>query len=84
MSKKRLIVRHGRADRSMHRCLRCKVKWAQREGLCRRCGREEGIYDGKEPRIDLAELAGETPLPEPPRQRRVIVVHGAEYEVVWP
>ena len=86
--------RRGRADRHMPKCARCLVKWAQRAGLCRRCGQEEGIYAPNTPEarreaeamqaMDLAALAGELEpsIPLPPR--RVIQVNGVEYEVVFP
>lgn len=69
----------------MHKCSRCKVKWAQRAGFCRRCGREEGVFDHPSVKIDLAMLTGEVEALAPQQQpRKTISVRGVEYEVMWP
>ena len=58
-------------------CARCKTRWRQDQGLCRRCARELGEIV----QLRRLELQGQTL--GPPRRRRTCTIDGRHYEVVF-
>lgn len=70
----------------MSQCSRCRERYAQRDGLCRRCGREAGVYTMNTREMEAERLRKHQPKWKvEPRQRvnPVRVVQGVEYEVVF-
>ena len=71
------------------RCVDCGRRWKQDGDLCRQCARENGVDHRRERAADrlarqqaeLAKLQRKVPKPDGPK--RVRVIRGVEYEVVW-
>lgn len=63
---------------SRQMCTRCKTRWRQDQGLCRRCARELGeIWQ-----LRRLELQGQE-LRRDVRRRRTCTIDGEQYEVVF-
>jgi hypothetical protein len=57
-------------------------------GLCRRCGRDSGVYqlNGREADAALIERQRRATPPiatQPMRESRVVMIRGVEFEIVW-
>ncbi len=68
-------------------CFRCRVKWAQREGLCRRWARALGLYTKSQIQIEAARVARREGrllrVDRPHLPPKPVVVDGVEYWVVY-
>jgi len=59
-------------------CARCKTRWRQDQGLCRRCARELGELF----QLRRLEQQGQAQR-QPRRPRRTCTIDGRHYEVVF-
>lgn len=73
----------------VQRCTNCRIRYIQEDRLCRRCSRDLGdtrsTADFDRLRTDRRKARRQTAPagPQPPSPRRVVVIDGRAFDVVW-
>lgn len=71
----------------MTSCRNCQARWAQWKGLCRRCGKQAGIFTDLKS-FEAARVSRNQPnrsVPTAPaRIPNIRVIDGVEFKVVFP